>query len=267
MRLSTDQRLQRARTFDTIADLFDRGRREPPAWLYDTLFAEMQVNHRSPYVLEIGCGSGKSTLPIARRGARILALEMGANLARLAQRHLACFPDVEVRCTPFEDWEPSPEFDMVVAITAWHWIDPAVRYRHAAAALRPGGLLAFTATEHVFPPGYDSFFEEFQQCYAEVGMGRLPWPPPPPEDIPDSRTEIEQSGYFEDVRVIRRLWSEEFTAEEHVAMMRTASDHLLLEADKREWLLGEMFRRIEARPGGRVRKHNLTLLHLARRVP
>jgi hypothetical protein len=69
----------------------------------------------------------------------------------------------------------------------------------AAAALRPGGLLAFTATEHVYPPGYDSFFEEIQQCYAAVGMGRIPWPPPPPEAVPDSRAEIEQSGCFEDV--------------------------------------------------------------------
>jgi SAM-dependent methyltransferase len=267
MQISTEWRLQRARAFDTIADLFDQGRREPPAWLYDALFAEARLDDRAAFVLEIGCGSGKSTLPLARRGMRILALEMGANLARLAQQHLAGFADVEVRCTRFEDWEPSPKFDLVVAITAWHWLDPEVRYRQAAAALRPGGLLAFTATEHVYPPGYDLFFEEIQQCYAEVGMGRILWPPPPAEAVPDFRAEIEQSGCFEDVRVIRRLWSEEFTAEEHIALMRTASDHLLLEADKREWLFGEMLRRIEARPGGRIRKHNLTLLHLARRVP
>lgn len=49
--------------------------------------------------------------------------------------------------------------------------------------------------------------------------------------------------------------------------MRTASDHRLLEADKREWLFGEMLHRIAARPNGRVRKDNLMLLHLARRVP
>jgi hypothetical protein len=97
-------------------------------------------------------------------------------------------------------------------------------------------------------------------------MAANPWPPPSPDAISDSRAEIERSGCFEDVRVIRRLWSEEFTAEEHVALMRTASDHLLLEADKQKWLFAEMLRRIQARPGGRVRKHNLTLLHLARRV-
>jgi hypothetical protein len=67
------------------------------------------------------------------------------------------------------------------------------------------------------------------------------------------------------VRVIRQLWTEEFTAEEHVALMRTASDHRLMEPAKREWLFDQMRELIESRPGVRIRKHNLTLLHLARR--
>ena len=267
MELTTERRLQRARTFDEIADLYDRGRREPPAWLYDTLFAELGLDAANARVLEIGCGTGKSTLPMARRGAKILALEMGANLARRAQQHLAAYPHAEVRCSRFEDWEPSPVFDLVIAITAWHWFDPAIRCQHAAAALKPGGTLAFTVTEHAFPPGYDSFFEEIQECYEAVGMGRMAFPPPPPEAVRDSREEIERSGCFDDVRVIRRLWTEDFTAEEHVAMMRTASDHRLLEEEKREWLFDQMRLRIEARPGGKIHKVNLTLLHLARRLP
>ena len=88
MELSEEARLQRAQTFDQIADLYDRGRREPPGWLYDTVFAESRLDTASARVLEIGCGTGKSTVPMARRGARILALEMGANLASLAQRDL-----------------------------------------------------------------------------------------------------------------------------------------------------------------------------------
>jgi len=267
MRLVDEQRLQRAQTFDEIADLYDQGRREPPGWLFDTIFAEAHVNEETAHVLEIGCGSGKSTLPIARRGARILALEMGANLVRIAQQHLAPFPGVDVRCTRFEDWKASPQFDLVLAITAWHWLDPAVRFLRAAAALKPRGVLAFTETEHVFPPGFDPFFEEIQNSYQPIGVGRLPWPPPPLEAIPDSCAEIEQSGLFYDVRVIRRMWTEEFTAQEHVALMRTASDHHLMDPASRERLFSEMKRLIEARPGGRVIKHNLTLLHLARRLP
>jgi hypothetical protein len=69
------------------------------------------------------------------------------------------------------------------------------------------------------------------------------------------------------VCVIRRLWTEEFTADEHVALMRTASDHQLMEPVKREWLFDQMRRLIRARPEGRIRKHNLTLLHLARHSP
>lgn len=98
-------------------------------------------------------------------------------------------------------------------------------------------------------------------------MKATPWPPPLPDAAPDSRDEIERSGYFYDVRVIRRLWSEEFSADEHVALMSTASDHRLIDPEKREWLFDQMRRRIQARPGGRIRKHNLTLLHLARRLP
>jgi SAM-dependent methyltransferase len=272
MRLTYEERLRRAQTFDEIAELYDEGRREPPGWLFDAIFAEAQIEkdragERTAQVLEIGCGTGKSTLPIARRGARVLALEMGANLARMAQQNLAGLPGVEVRCTRFEDWKPLSRFDLVVAITAWHWLDPAVRVQRAAAALKPGGFLAFTETEHVFPPGFDPFFEQIQDGYEAVGVGRLPWPPPAPETIPDSRAEIEQSGLFDEVRVIRRVWTEEFTAEEHVALMRTASDHRLMEPAKREWLFAEMKRLIEARPGGRVVKHNLTLLHMARRLP
>lgn len=267
MQLSAEERLQRARTFDEIADLYDKGRREPPEWLYDDLFAESQLDPRTAQVLEIGCGTGKSTLPLARRGARVLALEMGENLARMAQQHLAAFPGVEVRRTRFEDWTPVAQFDLALAITAWHWIDPAVRFERAAAALKPRGTLAFTETEHVFPPGFDPFFEQIQDAYEAIGVGRLSWPPPPLDAIPDSRAAIEQSGLFEDVHVIRRVWTEEFTADEHVALMRTASDHRLMEPPGREWLFSEMKRLIEARPGCRVVKHNLTLLHLARRRP
>jgi hypothetical protein len=83
--------------------------------------------------------------------------------------------------------------------------------------------------------------------------------------VPDQRDEIERSGYFEDVRVARHVWPTEFTADEYVAMMSTASDHILMDPEKREWLFSEMRRLINARPGGRILKHDLTILHVARR--
>jgi SAM-dependent methyltransferase len=265
MQLPADERIQRASTFDEIAELYDQGRREPPDWLYDTLFASSQLDPAQARILEIGCGTGKSTLPLARRGCRVVALEMGANLARVAQQNLSAFQHVEVVNARFEDWTPTEAFDLAFAIASFHWLDPAVRYQRAADLLKPCGTLAVALSEHVYPPGYDPFFAQVQECYQEVGVGRLAWPPPPPEALPDSRVEIEQTGLFEDVRVVRRIWTEEFTADEHVALMQTASDHRLLEPAKRERLFTQMRRLIAARPAGRILKHNLMLLHIARK--
>ena len=266
MQPSEDQRIRRAQTFDEIAELYDQGRREPPAWLYEAIFSTSQLDPTTARILEIGCGTGKSTLPLARRGCHVFALEMGANLASAAQRNLSAFPQIEIINTRFEDWSPPAAFDLALAITSWHWIDPAVRYQRAAAVLKPGATLAFARSEHVFPPGCDPFFEQIQDCYEAMGVARLPWPPPPLETVPDARQEIERTGLFEDIHVIRRLWTEEFTAEEHIALMNTASDHRLMEPAKREELFSEMRRLIAARPGNRVLKHNLMLLHIARKL-
>jgi hypothetical protein len=125
-------------------------------------------------------------------------------------------------------------------------------------------VLAFTTGGHVFPPGFDPFFTEIQRCYEAIGEARGT-PPPAPEEICDAREEIEQSGYFEKVRVTRCISVEEFTADEYVAMMSTASDHQLMQPEKREQLFAEMQRLIQASPGERIRKHNLVLLHVAQK--
>ena len=81
-------------------------------------------------------------------------------------RLLARFPAVEVVTAAFEHWPlPSEPFDLVLAATAFHWIDPAVRVAKAADALRPGGWLATIATHHV-AGGDESFFAEAQDCYV-----------------------------------------------------------------------------------------------------
>jgi SAM-dependent methyltransferase len=233
--MNNERRIARAHSFDTVAKLYDRARRCPEK-LIDDLFALALMTPRDTSVLEVGCGTGKATVQLARPRCRILCVEMGPNLARIARRNLMPFPNASVVNLRFEDFEPTERFDMVLAVTSWHWIDPKVRYARAADALRPGGVLAFTTGAHAFPPGFDSFFTEIQATYEAIGEGQIKWPPPAPEEIRDSREEIERSGLFEDVRIARRVWEQEFTADGYVAMMGTALDHVLMGPEKREWL-------------------------------
>jgi SAM-dependent methyltransferase len=83
---------------------------------------------------------------------------------------------VEVIEAAFETWRPPgvAAFDLVFAATAWHWIDPAVKYRRAWDLLRPGGHLAFWAATHVFPAGGDPFFRDIQDVYHEIREGLPP---------------------------------------------------------------------------------------------
>jgi SAM-dependent methyltransferase len=266
--MDEQERLKRARTFDEIAELYDRARPYYHRELFDDLFRLSGIAPETARILEIGCGTGRATEPLVRLGCEIVCVELGSNLARIASEKLAQFPRVQVINANFENWD-DPEaraFDIVFAATSWHWIDPKLRYQKAAQALKPGGSLAFTIGTHAFPPDVDPFFFKIQPAYSAVG---LPWPgdwpPPPPERWPDSRAEIEASGLFEDVQVVRYLWTDEYDADSHVALMQTASDHRLLEEDKREWLFSEMHRLISARPAGRITKHQLTILHIARR--
>jgi protein-L-isoaspartate O-methyltransferase len=132
-------------TFDSAAQLYQRARPEYPSELYDELvrLAEVRPGDR---LLEVGCATGKATVPLARRGLRITCVEIGPELAAEGRRNLAGFRDVEVIQAAFESWRPpgAAAFDLVFAATAWHWIDPAVKYRRAlgtAATGWPSGLL------------------------------------------------------------------------------------------------------------------------------
>ena len=108
--------------------------------------------------------TGKATLPMARRGLRITCLEPGPNLAAEARRNLTGHGRVTIVEARFEDWPMagSAPFDLVFAANAWHWLDPAVRYRRAWQALRPGGHLAFWNAVHVLPVDGDPFFGDIQ---------------------------------------------------------------------------------------------------------
>jgi SAM-dependent methyltransferase len=253
-------------TFDSTAELYDSARPEYPLRLFADLIAIASLEP-GDRLLEIGCGTGKASRPFLEDGFTVVCVELGEALARHARRNLAGFP-FEVHVAPFEKWEGERRaFDLVFAATGWHWLDPAVRYRKAHQLLRPGGHLAFWSALHAFPAGFDPFFGDIQDVYDAIGEGREgDWPPPPPEQIPDDREEIERSGLFEDVQVRRYVWDRLYTADEYVALLETFSGHISMDVGKREHLYAEIRRRLDERDDPRVRRHWYAILHVARRA-
>jgi hypothetical protein len=95
-------------------------------------------------------------------------------MAAVARRNLVAFPTVQVVTSAFEDRPlPMKPFDLVFAATAFPWVDPDVRVRKAAAALRVGGYLATVQTHHV-AGGSTRFFAEVQACYERFDPSTPP---------------------------------------------------------------------------------------------
>ncbi len=161
----------------------------------------------------------------------------------------------------FETWEPvAAAFDAVVSFTAFHWIDPAVRYEKTARLLRAGGALAIVQTNHVFPEGGDPFWLEVEDDYREVFPDDEAGPPPAPEEIVGMSEELEASGRFARVEERRYVWDVTYSGEEYVGVLETYSGHRAAEPELRERLYELIRRRIDARPGCEVRKSYLALM-------
>lgn len=262
-----DNREQLRTTFDSAATLYHEARPDYPAELVDAL-VELAALSPGAQLLEIGCGTGKATVPLARRGFRITGVELGASLAEQARRNLAGFPLVSVVNADIESWRPSATaaFDLVYAATAWHWIDPDIRYAKAWELLEPGGHLAFWEATHVVPQDGDPFFREIQDVYDEIGEGvPVGWSYSTAETLADLTTEIEATGLFTDVRVRRFGWETSYTAADYLRLLDTFSGHIAMAQWQRDRLYGEIRRRLAQRPDGTLRRHWGAVLHVARK--
>jgi SAM-dependent methyltransferase len=273
----TDVRREALRTtFEQVPELYDRARPGYPPEVLDGLVALAGLRAEARLV-EIGCGTGQATRPLAERGYAITCVELGERLAALARRKLAGLASVEVINANFETWQPDrSRFDAVVAFSAFHWIAPDLRYTKAAELLRERGKLAVVSVAHVLPRDGDRFFVEVQEDYDAVvpdapdtkaGVGG----PPAPEAVAElsERTldaEVEASGLFRSVGARRHLWDVTYAADEYVAVLDTYSGHRALDEDTRDELFGRVRRRIDARPGRTVRKTYLAMLYVAERV-
>jgi SAM-dependent methyltransferase len=115
-------------------------------------------------VLEIGCGTGQATLPLAERGLAVTAIELDPELARLATAKLAGFDAVEVITGSFEDWAPEGDvFDAVVAVNSLHWVDSALRYAKPAQLLNFAGALAVAGCRWSTPYDAGPFWAAVQE--------------------------------------------------------------------------------------------------------
>ncbi len=125
-------------------------------------FAERQLLRvGSGRALDLGCGAGRNTLPLARLGWEVLGVDLSWPMLTAAMdraRQERPGGRLQLALAPMDSL-PAPDaaFDLVVAHGIWNLARSAAEFRQAvseaARVARPGaGLFVFTFSRHTLPP-------------------------------------------------------------------------------------------------------------------
>ena len=122
---------QRSRLFDQEAERYDRCRPSYPDVVIDELLGPEPAGLD---VLDVGCGTGIASRPMAERGAKVLGVEVAPRMAEIARSH-----GIDVEIGAFEDWDAAGRtFDRVTSAQAWHWLDMPLSHSQGGFAAATG---------------------------------------------------------------------------------------------------------------------------------
>ena len=247
---------ERAGSFGSVAERYDRYRPRYPSELIDDLAALQPAK-----VLDVGCGTGKAAAALAERGLSVLGVEVDERMAQVARGH-----GVEVQVAAFESWDAAGrEFDLITCGDAWHWIDPVRGVAKAAELLNAGGTIARFWTSTVLDEALSNAFDPIYRRYAPEVTQVWHGARSVPRVHASSADLFARSASFSPVEMRSHRWERSFDADEWVGLAATVSDHQQLGTERLMALLSALRSRIEEL-GGTVHSHHETYVLLTQRV-
>ncbi len=255
---------QRSKVFNDTAELYDQVRPGYPDELVEAVIRMSGIPEGGD-ILEIGCGTGQATRSFAKRGYQMTCLEAGDRLAELAAVNFKGNAGVRVVKAHFEEWPlPAQGFDLVLAATSFHHLEPGIRFEKCAQALKPGGGLAifFNAPgegDPSFRAGLDSAYRahaaELASDFKSATLEKRADP---------SSLNQEAGPCFEPFQVRRFPWQAAYGTEDYLGLLNTYSDHAMLDEKRRQGLHAAIRKVCEDR-GGRVPVAYVAVLFIAKR--
>ena len=248
--------------FDQAAAAYDEARPGYPPELIDKLVKAAQLP-TTARILEIGCGTGQITRPLAERGYEIIAVELGEHLARMTADNLVRFPKVQVIHSSFEEWIADEQpFDLALSAQAFHWIDPEVGYPKIRHLLKDNGHLA--VVYNLFRGGSGAIYQDLDAVYRDRFPHRDEQEAPPALQRSVERTmaSILDSGLFTEPAMRDHPWVVTYTTDRYAKLLESFSDHRNMDESARMQLIDEV-RTVIDKHGGIIERPLLATLFLS----
>lgn len=165
---------QRARSFDAWADDYDRYRPGYPAELFGVI-AERLALPKRPDVADLGAGTGRAALAMARLGWRVTAVEPGEPMlavlrARADEEDLAV---TTLNGTAEQTGLEPGSCDLATAAQAFHWFDKPAALAEMGRIVRPrGGLALFWNVRDEMRSPFVAAYHRLLDRYTDGAEGR-----------------------------------------------------------------------------------------------
>jgi SAM-dependent methyltransferase len=166
--------VERGRSFDAWAEEYDRYRPTYPDALFARIRRELRLPQR-PRVADLGAGTGRASIAMARLGWRVTAVEPGGlMLDVLRGRAAAAGLTVDlVRASAEETGLAPASVDLATAAQAFHWFDKHAALVEMARIVRPtGGIALFWNVRDEKRSPFVADYHRILERYGGVAEGK-----------------------------------------------------------------------------------------------
>jgi SAM-dependent methyltransferase len=171
--------------FTGLAGCYEEHRPSPPAVIADIL-TQLACSPRPALVVDLGSGTGFSTLLWAQRAEAVVGIEPNPDMRRRAEALAAARPDASsVRYYPGVSSDTGLSdgcADIVTCAQSLHWMEPESTLAEVARILRPGGIFAAYDYDRIptiaweVDRALDEFLDGAKAMEDEKGSQVVSWP-------------------------------------------------------------------------------------------
>lgn len=222
MNIPAGNRQENVERFNGFAALYDQHRPEAPGAVVEIL--EGYLERKPQLVMDLGCGTGLSTLIWNGHAERVIGVEPNDGMREQAEAKLhSSGADTIIFVKGFSNQLDAADesVDLITCSQSFHWMEPVSTLQEANRVLKPGGV--FAAFDCDWPPVIGWRLEQEYMRLIAAGDELLERLEPPDSgavkrDKDKHLATLRESGVFRYTREIVFHHQEDCTAERFIGL-------------------------------------------------